>query len=1041
MGADLGKLQIEVTSTSKAAINEIEKLITTLENLKTVAQSGAGLSDVIKQLNKLASSNKKIISNNQAADKSFKFLNIGAAALGFRKIINEAAQFVNKSNDYVENLNLFTVAMGEYADEARNYAEQVGNVMGIDPSEWMRSQGVFKTLADGFGVASDRATLMSKNLTQLGYDISSFYNIGVEEAMQKLQSGIAGELEPLRRLGYDLSQAKLEAVALSLGIDKSVSSMNQAEKAQLRYVAIMTQVTKAQGDMARTINSPANQLRIFSANIDQAGRAIGNILIPMINASLPPAIAFLQIIRDIANAVANVFGFEIPEFDYSGIDSSANSMGEFEEATNKAGGAAKKLKSYMMGFDELNVIDPNQSGGGGGGASNNGASDWGFKLPEYDFLGDLEKTTNELYSTLKPLVEMILEAAAGFALWKISKNVITGIESLVKYLKKGNKELTGWEKAEKIMRGVIVAMVGIQWSYDAGKEIGKGTAAITDIIKGVLGPIASGLGGAMIGSVIPGLGTGVGFAIGLAIGAVFEIIGIFEGQKQKIIDAFYASDFGQGVAEINAKVEEMMTSNADLKVHIDSITGQVSDATFADFTLANNLIDEIFSYDTSKNLTATELDILKTKIATFNSLGLGEIRAEFTETSAAISTTKSEIQGVINNLLKQYQLEATKDALIESYKAQHTAMSDVAKANEHLISQQAAYNTIAAETKLAEEELAKTKQALAEADIYWWQQSAEEQAAYQQLSAAVVDLNTNQEELATNLKNAKTALDGTLGTYGAASDKVKEMEDLFGSMAATLNDATPAMTESGEALAEGAAKGVTDGIPIIEEALENAAIAGQTLFDYENGINSPAKDYIEKGKYIMLGAAEGITEGTESLEKAMADSLKDLKKVVDEYSLTDSFRNLMNGVLSVAENAFNRIRNAYNDMLSNLKSSASSVSISSSGTVTYNKMKSVSIPKFASGGFPEDGLFFANSTELVGRFANGKTAVANNDQIIQGVAQGVYDAMIAAMGANGDQQSIAMNVYLDGKQLAASVEKQQREQGAPIISGGWSYGF
>lgn len=110
---------------------------------------------------------------------------------------------------YVENLNLFTVAMGDAADEAYEYAYAVNDALGIDPSEWMRNQGIFKQISSGFGVVEEKANLMSKNLTQLGYDISSFYNISIEEAMQKLESGISGEIEPLRRLGYAIVQVIL----------------------------------------------------------------------------------------------------------------------------------------------------------------------------------------------------------------------------------------------------------------------------------------------------------------------------------------------------------------------------------------------------------------------------------------------------------------------------------------------------------------------------------------------------------------------------------------------------------------------------------------------------------------------------------------------------------------------------------------------------------------------------------------------------------------------------------------------------------------
>ena len=152
----------------------------------------------------------------------------------FIKIGRTIAGFIDKSNQYIEDLNLFHASMGEYASEAKEYAEKVGEILGIDPGEFMRNQGTFNTIIKGFGVANEQANLMSKNLTQLGYDISSFYNISFENAMQKLQSGISGELEPLRRLGYDLSVARLQEDALALGIKKKVSQMTQAEKSQLR---------------------------------------------------------------------------------------------------------------------------------------------------------------------------------------------------------------------------------------------------------------------------------------------------------------------------------------------------------------------------------------------------------------------------------------------------------------------------------------------------------------------------------------------------------------------------------------------------------------------------------------------------------------------------------------------------------------------------------------------------------------------------------------------------------------------------------------
>ena len=405
------------------------------------------------RIQRLIGSNAGLASSNNALRKSYLSLDtilssftakVGVAVIAARRIGSVIGSWITESNDYVENLNLFTVAMGEYAEEAQAYAEQVSSILGLDVSDWMRNQGVFMTLATGFGVASDRAALMSKNLTQLGYDLSSFFNIPVEDAMQKLQSGISGELEPLRRLGYDLSQARLEAVALSLGIDQSVTSMTQAQKAQLRYYAIMTQVTTAQGDLARTLQSPANQLRIFQASVTQAARALGNIFIPALNAVLPYAIAFVNIVRRAAEAIASFFDFELPEIDYSGISAGVgdieNAASGMEDSFGGAASAAKELKATILGFDQLNVMNApttSSGSGGGGGTVSGGSGDFDFPLPDYSdsFLADaIESNASEIEQKLLPVLEEVAKVvgaiAAGFAAWKVSQGIQRVLDAL-----------------------------------------------------------------------------------------------------------------------------------------------------------------------------------------------------------------------------------------------------------------------------------------------------------------------------------------------------------------------------------------------------------------------------------------------------------------------------------------------------------------------------------------------------------------------------------------------------------------------------------
>ena len=369
---------------------------------------------------------RRATNSTSAWNKVANGLKFGTMIYGLSRLASMIGTAITKSNEYQENLNLFTVAMGEYAQEAFDYGQTVSEVLGIDLSDWIRNQGVFNTLLTGFGDTAERAALMSKNLTQLGYDLSSFFNISVEDAMQKLQSGISGELEPLRRLGYDLSQARLEAVALSLGIDKSVMSMTQAEKAELRYYAIMTQVTTAQGDLARTLESPANQLRILSAQFNMAARSIGNIFIPALNAILPYAIAVVEVIREIADAIASLFGFELTEVDYSGITAGASGAGSMADSLDEAAGAAKKLKQYTAGFDELNVFSPD-SGSAGSGVGAGGGNGFDFELPEYDFIGEAIQTrVGEIKAMIENSLADITAVVSGFSLAIGTIMVLTG---------------------------------------------------------------------------------------------------------------------------------------------------------------------------------------------------------------------------------------------------------------------------------------------------------------------------------------------------------------------------------------------------------------------------------------------------------------------------------------------------------------------------------------------------------------------------------------------------------------------------------------
>ena len=557
-------LSLQITGDVKKAQKGIDDLIKTLDKLKEATAGGCGLKDVAKGLNKIKNISPGITAVNSKTGKSFGELAANAlkSVVSFEAIRRSLRSWISESVEYNENLNLFSVAMGKYADGAMDYATKVGEAMGIDPSEWIRNQGLFMTLGTGFGITGDRAAEMSKQLTQLGYDISSFYNIDVTEAMQKLKSGFAGELEPLRNLGYDLSEAKLKATALSLGINKAVSSMTQAEKAELRYYAIMTQVTQSHGDMARTLEDPANQLRIFKSQLEMTARSLGNIFIPALNAILPYAIAAVKVVRILADAIASLVGYKLPEVsDYATVGDDVASG--FEEANTEVA----KMKKMLLGIDELNVMSDTASA-----SEAYGGSGFSFELPTYDFIDesvnsrvdeivekmkgwlgitdDINSWADLLHTRLGKILVVVGSIGGALAAWKVAKGVSSAFSALGSLFSKkvstnaggiGGISVKNTLKALAnigIIVGGIIALVGVIGLLTKipgfNEVIRSGLESVAAVFNGLLPallPIAAvsvgvyALGNIKVGTVATGLANAA-IIIG-GIEALITVIGAF----------------------------------------------------------------------------------------------------------------------------------------------------------------------------------------------------------------------------------------------------------------------------------------------------------------------------------------------------------------------------------------------------------------------------------------------------------------------------------------------------------------------------------
>ncbi|MEF2593715.1 MAG: hypothetical protein U0M51_04140 [Eggerthellaceae bacterium] len=555
-------------------------------SMRTAAASARTVASSVKYLSATAEASTGKL--QALASRLDGLIDFGALAAGFMMVKDAIMYCVNESSSYIENMNLFNASMGSYAQEAANYAEQVQAAMGIDMGEWSRNQGIFMTLMTGMGETADRAAIMSQQLTQLGYDISSFFNLPVEESMLKIQSGIAGELEPLRRIGWDLSDARMQLEATKLGIDQSVQSMTQAEKVGLRYYMIMNQVTQVHGDMARTIASPANQLRILAMQATMAARSIGNVLIPVINMILPYAIAAAKAIQILAQTIANFLGIDATfEVDYSTLDTSGISTGGADDLADSlgnvgsaAGGAADKveeLKRSVMGFDELNKLvdqpDPSSGSGGsgGGGAGGGGGGLGGLDLPldTYDFMEGLDtyltEVSDKLAQTMLDILPYIAAIGSGIAAWRIADKVADLLNLENKFGKVAGAALTVggavlyvWELMDAWNNGVdfsnligmlggVAAMGGGVWMMFKNKVatgatvaaggVGILAASLKDLIdNGATEENLFGIEGGLIA-----VGGGIGGMFGIAAAGIGGFVAAIVGEIGMIAYAFYTN--------------------------------------------------------------------------------------------------------------------------------------------------------------------------------------------------------------------------------------------------------------------------------------------------------------------------------------------------------------------------------------------------------------------------------------------------------------------------------------------------------------------
>ena len=510
------ELQVLITANTNELRKEINKANKGISGLKKSASKGAG-----------------------GVSDAFKKLKQGIVALGIGKVIKDS---ITSGMDAIESDSLFTTVMGENADAVKSWSNEVADALGLSAVNMQKNIGVVYNMTSSMGVAEKNALKMSKGVSVLAEDMASFYNLDSEEAFNKLRAGLTGETEPLKSLGILVDENTVKQTAYSAGIAEVGAELTQEQKVLARYTAILNQTSNAQGDLARTLNSPSNQLRSLKQSVTNLGIAFSNFLMPAVQTVLPWLNALTKVATQALNSLASFFGFtggSGASDETKNVSNNVASVGDgLDDATKKA----KKMKSALAGFDEMNVLSDNSdSGDGSGGTSSVGLD---FDLSEYDtHLDWIEGSANDLADRIKT---KFTETFGGIDF----TNFFTALEELKTALAPFVENVgtgLGWfvdnvlaPIAEWVVEDVVPAFLGLL--ADAVNLVNKAIEDLKPIFSwfwdNVLSPIAEWTGGIFV-SILNGIGDALKWiadneiamaileGIALAIGLVATAIGIY----------------------------------------------------------------------------------------------------------------------------------------------------------------------------------------------------------------------------------------------------------------------------------------------------------------------------------------------------------------------------------------------------------------------------------------------------------------------------------------------------------------------------------
>ena len=545
---EVGTLESKVEVQINEAVKSIDTLIGSLGTLKSALNNTVG-----------SNSNNKIKDNVDQATKTIMALksavNFGAIYVGARKLWTNLKGISTEYIDMVETNNLFEVAMGKVIDQygnldeaqskyytrAMDFQNQMNEKLATNKSELQKYQSMYYSMLKSQGIDLDSSYKMSESLTKAGYDIASLYNLTVEDAMDKLKSGMAGQVEPLRKIGVDISESALQKVLQDAGIERSVQKLSYAEKEVARYIAIIKQAGQAQGDFAKTFESPANQAKVFKNQLIELKQVAGSFIVNAFQPILVWANAIIMVIKEILKSFANLFGYDLGTNGGTYLGEVSDNVDDIGTGLGTATKKVKEFKKQLLGFDEINNIEApttsNGSSSGSGGVAGGIDSKLLDSLKEWD--NKMESISGKAQEIRDKMLEWLGFERNDDGTWKL-KEGLTNFEKIKDVVETIGIALGTWkiasaitnfmksfgllgtgdaskQKGFQIAFGITMLLTGIFAQYKGTQHMLNGDIDLFTLLETVLGTGAGAFG---IASILKAtnIGKQIGFAKSLQVG-------------------------------------------------------------------------------------------------------------------------------------------------------------------------------------------------------------------------------------------------------------------------------------------------------------------------------------------------------------------------------------------------------------------------------------------------------------------------------------------------------------------------------------------